>query len=59
MEYFQIACLIFVVYLCTYGIINRICNCIEKCSTNSSASRAISKTNFNLGKKENGNESNR
>lgn len=52
MEYFQLACLIFVIYLCTYGIINRICNCIEKCSTNKAIRDAANKAGFKLNKVE-------
>lgn len=55
MDYFMIGCLIFIVYICVYCIVNRICNCIEKCSSN----RAVGMqyyamtTNKNIKEKEN------
>lgn len=52
MEYFQTACLIIVIYLCTYGIINRVCNCIEKCSANKAISKTANKADLQLNKVE-------
>lgn len=31
MNYFNLAILTFMVYICAYTIINRICTCIEQC----------------------------
>lgn len=31
MSFFEILLTIIVIYACSYGIINRICNCIETC----------------------------
>lgn len=37
MEVLQYGLLIFLVYLCVYAIVNRICRCVETCSRNKSA----------------------
>lgn len=38
MEVLQYGLLIFLVYLCVYGIVNRVCRCFETCSKYKSTS---------------------
>ena len=41
MNYFNLAILTFIVYICVYTIINRICTCIEQCSIAKAYSKFI------------------
>lgn len=47
MDYVLAAIVIFMVYIAVYSIVNRICNCVEHCSTAKAVGATMSKADKN------------